>query len=96
MLSQGSAFKAAEIQTKIVIYDHNTDRPDYSIEVLTDSIANPMNNGSAFPLYGGQIKALSEVYQAVPRKHIYFTERRIGASGNLEGDIPWHVKNLLI
>jgi glucosylceramidase len=47
-------------------------------------------------LYGGEIEALSSVHQAFPDKHIYFTEQWVGAPGNLEGDIPWHVKNLLI
>ena len=92
----GPAFQAAGISTKILIYDHNADRPDYPITVLRDSLANPFIDGSAFHLYGGQIEALSEVHQAFPDKNIYFTEQWVGAPGNLEGDIPWHVKNLLI
>lgn len=92
----GPAFQAAGIQTKILIYDHNADRPDYPITVLSDSLANPFIDGSAFHLYGGQIEALSEVHQAFPDKNIYFTEQWVGAPGNLQGDIPWHVKNLLI
>jgi glucosylceramidase len=92
----GPAFREAGIQTKIVIYDHNADRPDYPISVLSDPIANPFIDGSAFHLYGGQIEALSEVHRAFPDKHLYFTEQWVGAPGNLEGDIAWHVKNLLI
>lgn len=92
----GPAFRQAGIQTKIVIYDHNADRPDYPISVLSDPIANPFIDGSAFHLYGGQIEALSEVHRAFPDKHLYFTEQWVGAPGNLEGDIAWHVKNLLI
>ena len=92
----GPAFRQAGIQTKIVIYDHNADRPDYPISVLSDPIANPFIDGSAFHLYGGQIEALSEVHRAFPEKHLYFTEQWVGAPGNLEGDIAWHVKNLLI
>ncbi len=92
----GPAFRQAGIQTKIVIYDHNADRPDYPITVLSDPLANPFIDGSAFHLYGGQIEALSKVHQAFPDKHIYFTEQWVGSPGNLEGDIAWHVKNLLI
>ncbi len=92
----GPAFQKAGIKTKIVIYDHNADRPDYPITVLSDSIANGYIDGSAFHLYGGQIDALSQVHQAFPDKNIYFTEQWVGAPGSLEGDIPWHVKNLLI
>lgn len=92
----GPALKESGITTKILIYDHNADRPDYPITVLSDSLANPFIDGSAFHLYGGQIDALSEVHQAFPDKNIYFTEQWVGAPGSLEGDIPWHVKNLLI
>lgn len=92
----GPAFRIAGIKTKIIIYDHNADRPDYPITVLSDPLANPFVDGSAFHLYGGQIEALSEVHQAFPDKHLYFTEQWVGAPGNLEGDIAWHIKNLLI
>jgi glucosylceramidase len=92
----GPAFRQAGIQTKIVIYDHNADRPDYPISVLSDPIANPFIDGAAFHLYGGQIEALSEVHRVFPDKHLYFTEQWVGAPGNLEGDIAWHIKNLLI
>lgn len=92
----GPAFQAAGIKTKILVYDHNADRPDYPITVLSDSIANPFIDGSAFHLYGGEISALSAVHQAFPEKNIYFTEQWIGAPGSLEGDMPWHIKNLII
>ena len=92
----GPAFRDAEIKTKIIVYDHNADRPDYPIAVLNDSLANPFIDGSAFHLYGGEIEALMEVHQAHPDKNIYFTEQWIGAPGNLAGDLPWHIKNLVI
>ncbi|MDO8967184.1 glycoside hydrolase family 30 beta sandwich domain-containing protein [Algoriphagus sp.] len=92
----GPAFAENGIKTKILIYDHNADRPDYPIAVLNDSLANPFIDGSAFHLYAGEIAALSRVHQAYPDKNIYFTEQWIGAPGNLEGDMPWHVKNLII
>lgn len=92
----GPAFQEAGIITKIIVYDHNADRPDYPITVLEDSLAYPFIDGSAFHLYGGEIEALSEVHQAFPDKNIYFTEQWVGAPGNLPGDLPWHVKNLVI
>ncbi|TFV95502.1 glucosylceramidase [Algoriphagus kandeliae] len=92
----GPAFQDAGIDTKIVVYDHNADRPDYPITVMQDSLANPFIDGSAFHLYGGTIDALSELHEAFPDKNLYFTEQWVGAPGNMEGDIPWHVKNLLI
>ena len=92
----GPAFQEAGISTKIVVYDHNADRPDYPITVLSDSVANPFIDGSAFHLYGGKIEALSDVHQAFPDKNIYFTEQWVGAPGDLSGDLAWHTKNLII
>ncbi len=92
----GPAFKKAGITTKIIIYDHNADRPDYPIQILNDTAARKFIDGSAFHLYGGKIVALADVHKAHPDKNLYFTEQWIGAPGNFAGDIPWHVENLII
>ncbi len=92
----GPAFKAAGITTRILLYDHNADRVDYPISILNDPEARKYVDGSAFHLYGGKVEALSEVHNAHPDKHIYFTEQWIGAPGNMKGDMNWHVKNLII
>lgn len=94
--SLGPAFKTASIDTKIVLYDHNADRPDYPITILNDPEVRPYVDGSAFHLYAGPIEALSEVHKAHPDKNLYFTEQWIGAPGNLKGDLNWHVKNLIV
>ncbi|HEX2608277.1 MAG TPA: glycoside hydrolase family 30 beta sandwich domain-containing protein [Flavisolibacter sp.] len=73
----GPAFAAAHIKTKIIIYDHNADRPDYPIEILNDPQARKYINGSGFHLYGGKIEALSEVHNAHPDKQLYFTEQMV-------------------
>jgi len=73
----GPAFESAGIQTKILIYDHNADRPDYPITILDDPGAAKYINGSAFHLYGGKIEALSDVHNAHPDKDIYFTEQMV-------------------
>jgi len=94
--SLGPAFRKAGIQTKIIIYDHNADRIDYPLTVLGDAEARQYVDGTAFHLYGGSIEALSQVHQAYPDKHLYFTEQWIGAPGNFAGDVRWHVKNLIV
>ncbi|CAF1086020.1 unnamed protein product [Didymodactylos carnosus] len=94
--SLGPAFRRSSINTKIIIYDHNADRPDYPITILQDNDARQYVDGSAFHLYGGQIDALSAVHNAHPDKHLYFTEQWVGAPGNLKGDLVWHVKNLIV
>jgi glucosylceramidase len=92
----GPAFHAANITAKIILYDHNCDRPDYPISVLNDADARPYVDGSAFHLYGGDITALSQVHSAYPEKNVYFTEQWVGGPSNFGPDMRWHVKNLII
>lgn len=92
----GPKFEEFGVKTKIIIYDHNADRPDYPISILDDPEAKKYIDGSAFHLYGGKIEALSEVHMAHPDKNLYFTEQWIGSPGDLAGDLVWHTKNLII
>lgn len=92
----GPAFKAANISTKIIIYDHNADRPDYPLAILGDPSANQYVDGSAFHLYGGDINALSPVHNAYPDKNIYFTEQYTAGNAGFGGDLSWHLSNLII
>jgi len=94
--SLGPAFKNAKIKTKIIIYDHNADRPDYPMTILNDPEAAQYVDGSAFHLYGGTIDALTPVHNAHPEKNLYFTEQWVGAPGNLATDLSWHVRTLII
>jgi glucosylceramidase len=70
----GPAFAAAGIRTKIILYDHNCDVPEYAISILNDAGANRYVDGSGFHLYGGEIQAMSGVHNAFPAKNLYFTE----------------------
>lgn len=92
----GPLFEEHGIETKIILYDHNADRPDYPISILDDPEAAQYVDGSAFHLYGGDISALSEVHEAHPDKHIYFTEQWVGAPGNFAQEMGWHTENLII
>src|SRR5260221_4163737 len=94
--SLGPAFQAASINTKIITYDHNADRPDYPLTVLDDAAARQYVDGSAFHLYGGDISALSTVHDAYPAKKLYFTEQYTSSTGNFAGDLKWHLKNVII
>ncbi|RQO67222.1 glucosylceramidase [Pedobacter sp. KBW01] len=73
----GPAFAKANIKTKIIVYDHNADRPDYPISILDDPAAKKYIAGSAFHLYGGKIEALTDVHNAHPDKNIYFSEQMV-------------------
>jgi glucosylceramidase len=92
----GPAFRENDIKTKIIIYDHNADRPDYPIAILNDKEAAQYIDGSAFHLYGGPIDTLTYVHESHPDKHLYFTEQWIGAPGDFAENVSWHVENLII
>ncbi|OSZ80284.1 glucosylceramidase [Chitinophagaceae bacterium IBVUCB2] len=92
----GPAFQAANISTKIIVWDHNCDNPGYPLEVLNDAAAKQYVDGAAFHLYNGDISALSQVHNAYPDKHVYFTEQYTSSTGGFGGDLKWHLKNVII
>lgn len=92
----GPAFESAAIESKIIVWDHNADKPEYPIEVLDNPVANKYIHGSAFHLYGGNINDISRVHDAHPDKHLYFTEQWVGANSDFWGDVAWHVENLIV
>lgn len=92
----GPAFKNASITTKIIIYDHNCDKPEYPLEILNDADARQYIDGAAFHLYGGDISVLTTVHNAFPQKHVYFTEQWTSSEGSFDGDLKWHLKNVVI
>jgi glucosylceramidase len=92
----GPVFKKAGIKTKIIVYDHNADKPEYPLTILKDPEARQYVDGSAFHLYAGKITALSQVHEAFPEKNLYFTEQWVGGPGNFAEDLKWHVTTLII
>ncbi|MCW3467330.1 glycoside hydrolase family 30 protein [Chitinophaga nivalis] len=92
----GPAFRAAGITTKIILYDHNCDRPDYPLSILKDPAAYPFVDGSAFHLYAGDISALSVVHDQFPEKHIYFTEQWSDGKGSFSEELKGNVSRLII
>ncbi|WP_265427766.1 glycoside hydrolase family 30 protein [Chryseobacterium sp. YIM B08800] len=94
--SLGPIFKSNNIKTKIVVYDHNCNKPEYAINILNDPEANQYIDGSAFHLYEGDISALSTVHNAHPNKNLYFTEQWTGAKGTFNEDLNWHTRNVVI
>lgn len=92
----GPVFKNSGIKTKIIVYDHNADKPEYPITILNDAEAKKYVDGSAFHLYAGPITALSKVHDAHPDKNVYFTEQWVGGPSNFAEDLKWHVSTLII
>ncbi|OGR43515.1 MAG: glucosylceramidase [Elusimicrobia bacterium GWA2_56_46] len=92
----GPLFKKYGLKTKIVLYDHNCDKPEYPLSILADKEAARYVDGSAFHMYGGEVAAMSLVHNAHPDKNIYFTEQWVGGPSNFAADFKWHVKTLVI
>ena len=89
-------FKANNIKTKIIVYDHNLDVPEYAEQILSDPTTYNMVDGSAFHLYSGNISTMSTVHDKYPNKNLYFTEQYTPSTGNFAGDLQWHIQNLII
>ena len=75
--SFGPALRQAGLKTRVVLYDHNCDRPDYPLTVLADPQARAFADGSGFHLYGGEVSAMAQVHDAYPNMGLYFTEQMV-------------------
>lgn len=93
----GPAFRKANLDTKIIIFDHNCDRPDYPLAILSDPETSQYIDGSAFHHYRGYISAMSIVHRKRPDKNIYFTEQMLTERPGSESiSVAAPVKRLLI
>lgn len=92
----GPALRAAGLSTKIFVYDHNADHPEYARAILDDPAASAFVDGSAFHLYAGPVEALTAVHDAHPEKNLYFTEQYTPSNGQFAGDLRWHLRNIII
>jgi len=87
---------ANALSTKILIYDHNWDTPEYPETILADTAAAYVA-GSAFHGYAGDPSVQSRVHDAYPDKEIYFTECSGGNwSPDFGTNLQWMTKNLVI
>lgn len=91
----GPKMATAGVTTKIVLFDHNCDNPDYPIHILNDSIARQYAAGSGFHLYKGEINALCKVKEAHPDKDLYFTEQSGGGwAPDFDQNVRWYAGHL--
>ncbi|MEO8370851.1 MAG: glycoside hydrolase family 30 beta sandwich domain-containing protein [Candidatus Solibacter sp.] len=91
------AFTKASLRTKVILFDHNADRPDYPLALLSDPVISQFADGSGFHHYGGDLGALSKVHLARPDKNIYFTEQMITEKpGSPAINIAATVKRMII
>ena len=91
------AFTRASLKTKVILFDHNADRPDYPLTLLSDPVISQFADGSGFHHYGGDMGAMSKVHLARPDKNIYFTEQMITERpGSAAINIAAAVKRMII
>lgn len=93
----GPKFAAEGINTKIFLWDHNWDEPDYAINALNDPQLKQYVAGSAFHSYAGDVSAQTTVHNAHPDKEIHFTEASGGGwATNFSDNLMWHMDNLIV
>jgi glucosylceramidase len=91
------AFRKARLTAKIILFDHNLDRPDYPLALLGDPIISQFADGTGFHHYGGDMAAMSKVHMARPDKNIYFTEQMVTERpGSATIAIAAQVKRMII
>lgn len=84
----GPAFEQNNIQTKIIVYDHNynydgkNDQNDYPLKIYNDGAAAKYIDGAAYHNYGGSPTELDQIHKSAPQKNLYFTEASIGEWNN--------------
>ena len=81
----GPALSAAGLKTKVMVYDHNWDHPDYPETVLKDPTAYALAAGTAWHHYGGDPAVMTRLHDEFPQKDQWVTESSGGAwqKGNI-------------
>jgi glucosylceramidase len=93
----GPAFIKARLTTKIILFDHNCDRIDYPLALLSDPDVAKYADGTGFHYYGGDIGAMTDIHLARPDKNLYFTEQMTTERpGDRNINISSPVKSLII
>ena len=87
----GPALDMMEYSPKIIAFDHNCDNLSYPVDVLNSCA---YVDGAAFHLYAGDISVLSQV-RNLTGKNVYFTEQYTNVFGDFDGDLGWHMENVV-
>lgn len=70
----GPALKATHLNPKVMVYDHNWDRPDYPETVLRDAKAGALAAGTAWHHYAGEPSVMTKNHEEFPEKDQWVTE----------------------
>lgn len=93
----GPKLMTENLNTQIILYDHNWDNTTYPISIMNDPQTKQFVAGSAYHGYAGQVGAMSLVHQAHPDKGLYFTEISGGEwATNFSENLQWNMRNVFI
>ncbi|MDK2746837.1 MAG: glycosyl hydrolase [Brevundimonas sp.] len=85
------------LETKILDWDHNWDKPEQPLSVLNDATARSYVSGVAWHCYAGDVAAQSRVFDAHPDKDVFFTECSGGDwAPGFKDSFVWTMKSLII
>ena len=68
------AMAAAHLNTKVLVYDHNWDHPEYPATVLKNANAYGLSAGTAWHHYAGDPAAMTTLHDEFPKKGEWETE----------------------
>ena len=94
----GPKFVANNINTKIIIWDHNFDMQYYPLNILKDAVTRQYVAGTGWHGYGGNATAIDAVQASNPDKDVYFTEQS-GGTWNTDtpiGNAFYYMKEFLM
>ena len=93
----GPKFEEAEIDTKIIGYDHNWDNQFYPQMILDNEKTKDFIDGVAFHCYNGSVADQKAFYDKNPDANIYFTEcTGIATYRNFSDNMTWNMENIFI
>lgn len=93
----GPAFRQANIQTKLLIYDHNWSGSWYPEQILNDAAAKQYVSGVAWHGYEGRHDAPSAFHNLHPDVGMYFTEISGGEWGpRFDDTLTWDMRIIFI
>ena len=86
----GPAMAGAGLKTKVMVYDHNWDHPEYAELVLKDVKAGALAAGTAWHHYAGDPAVMTKNHEEFPQKDQWVTEssggtwqKGYGGKGNI-------------
>lgn len=93
----GEQFEANDIDSKILIFDHNWNLASYANTVMNNTDVQRYAAGAAYHCYGGDYTIQQSFRNQFPTKGLWFTECSGGGwATDFGANLMWQTKNLFI